>query len=91
MSQTSTPPVFQRVRSNNLFQKDGLRKRINYEICLSTSRNPDFVVRHPNEMQGKNADWKKEIIKRVNHEEEVRLKMLAVRLAKKTGKRRIDG
>ncbi len=81
--------AFEGVRSNKSFQKRGLKKKIEYQICLSQSKNPDFVVRHPNELVGKNTDWKKEIIKRVNHEEDVRQKVLSVRLEKRTGERRI--
>lgn len=77
------------VRSNKNFQKDGLIKKIAYQVCLSTSRNPDFVVLHPNELKAKNQDWKKEIEKRVTREESVRQGQLEARLNKRTGKRRI--
>ncbi len=73
-------------RSNKLFQERGLKKKIFYQICLSTSRNPDFVVRHPNETEDKNkANWKLEVKKRVEHEEGLRQAMLKVRLEKRTG------
>ncbi len=85
----NVPDVIPLGRSNLNFQKVGIKKKIAYEISLSTSRNPDFVVRHPNELKSKNQDWKKEIIKRIEHEESVRLKVLSVRLAKQTGERRI--
>ncbi len=78
-------------RSNILFQTRGLEKKIEYQICLSTSRNPDFVVRHPNETQEKNKlGWKTDIEKRVKHEEKLRQEVLTVRLAKKTSKRRLN-
>ncbi len=90
MSTTSPKTFASRVRSNSQFKIDGLKKKIAYQVCLSTSRNPDFIVRHPNEMQSKNQDWKKEIIKRVTHEEEIRQKVLDVRLSKRTGARRVS-
>jgi len=84
-SGSSNPP-----RSNKYFKQRALKKHIAYQICLSQSRNPDFVVRYPNELQAKNSDWKKEIIKRVNQEESVRLKLISVRLAKRTSLRRLN-
>ncbi len=76
-------------RSNKLFKVQGLKKKIDYQISLSTSRNPDFMVRHPNENKESNSvNWKKDIIKRVTHEEDLRQEVLAVRLAKRTGPRR---
>ncbi len=89
--QTGKDEFLHPCRSNNLFQKRGLEKLINSEICLSTSRNPDFVTKHPNELEDKNKDWKRELIKRVTHQQEVRIKVLATRLEKKTGNRRISG
>ncbi len=79
-----------RVRSNKQFQDDGLRKKIQYQILLSNSRNPDFVVRHPNELKSKNQDWKKEITNRVTQEHNVMLKLHKVRLIKKTSHRRLN-
>lgn len=91
MSPSLTVPSEPRqVRSNINFQKSALKKHIEYEVCLSQSRNPDFVVAHPNELKDKNPDWKREIIKRVTNQENTRLKLLAVRLEKRTGKRRIS-
>ncbi len=61
-----------------------------YKI-LSMSRNADFVVHHPNETKEKNTlNWKKDIIKRVKHEEELRHSVLKVRLAKRTSLRRLN-
>lgn len=69
-----------------MFQERGLRVKIDYQKCLSRSRNPDFVVRHPNETVERNKqNWEKEIEKRVRHEEDLRLEVLRVRLAKRTG------
>ncbi len=76
------------VRSNKSFRELGLRMNIEYQMSLSRGRNPDFVVKHPNELEGKNPDWKKEIVKRVTHEEGLRTKILDIRLAKRTGERR---
>ncbi len=79
------------VRSNKLFQTRGLAKKIEYQIHLSTSRNPDFVIRHPNETKEANqANWKKDIMKRVKHEEDLRQEVLSVRLKKKTSHRRLN-
>lgn len=86
---SSQPKKALHVRSNLAFRKLGLEQKIHYQICLSTSRNPDFVSRHPNELVGKNSDWKKEIIKRVTHEEGLRFQILDIRLAKRTGERRV--
>lgn len=78
-------------RSNILFQRVGIEKKLAYQICLSTSRNPDFVVRHPNETREKNsANWKADIKKRVLHEEDSRLEVLKVRLEKRTSLRRLN-
>ncbi len=78
------------VRSNDFFRERGFDKKVQYQISLSTSRNPDFVVRHPNETKEKNpANWKAEIKTRVKKEEDGRQKMLAVRLEKRTGSRRV--
>ncbi len=91
MSQSSSPPAQPIKEISNLQRrKDGLQKIIQSEISLSTSRNPDFVLKHPNELKAKNQNWKKEIVKRIIHEQEVRLKQLDVRLKKKTGTRRIE-
>ncbi len=77
--------------SNKLFQKRGLEKKIEYQIGLSRSRNPDFVVRHPNETEDKNKlGWKADILKRVKHEESLRQEVLKVRLVKRTSKRRLN-
>ncbi len=55
------------------------------------SRNVDFVVHRPNETKEKNTlNWKKDIIKRVKHEEELRQSLLKVRLAKRTSLRRLN-
>jgi len=79
------------LRSNENFQKRGLEHRLQYELDLSTSRNPDFVVKHPNETKEKNpANWKKEITTRITREEETRQKVLAVRLKKHTSHRRLN-
>jgi len=79
------------IRSNLLFQKRGLAKKVDYQISLSRSRNPDFVVRHPNETKDKNpVGWKKDIEKRVIHEEELRQDVLKLRLKKKTSYRRMN-
>lgn len=75
--------------SNKEMQEMGLKKNIEYQISLARSRNPDFVVRHPNELKAKNQDWKKEITKRVNNEESTRQALLKVRLSKRTGERRL--
>jgi len=91
MSQVTPPGSSNPPRSNILFQKRGLAKNIAYQIALSKHRNPDFIVRHPNETKAKNVDWQKEIIKRVTQEESVRQKVLSVRLNKVTGNRRIEG
>lgn len=78
-------------RSNELFKERGRDKKLQYQMSLSTSRNPDFVVRHPNETKDNNsAGWKADIKKRVNHEIDVREKLLVVRLAKRTSKRRLN-
>ncbi len=78
--------VMHQSRSNILFQKRGLEKKIAYQISLSRSRNPDFVVHHPNETEPKNkAGWKSDIKKRVEHEEDLRLAVIASRLAKRKG------
>jgi len=78
-------------RSNKLFYARGLAKKIQYQIQLSTSRNPDFIVRHPNETKEKNsANWKMEITKRVKHEQELRLKALVIRMDKVTSYRRMN-
>ncbi len=78
-------------RSNKLFQTRGLEKKIEYQISLSRGRNPDFIVAHPNETKEKNPqNWKKDIIKRVTHQEDLRQEVLLVRLAKKTGPRRLN-
>jgi len=72
------------VRSNEFFQKRGLAKKLQYQLSLSTSRNPDFVIRHPNETKDKNsANWKADIKKRVEHEEDLRLAVLQRRLEQK--------
>lgn len=77
--------------SNKLFQERGLEKRIQYQIQLSTSRNPDFVIRHVNETKENNSvNWKKEIIKRVTHEEDIRQAVLKQRLDKRTSFRRLN-
>lgn len=79
------------LRSNQIFKEVGLKKKIAYQISLSTSRNPDFVVHHPNETKEKNpANWKKDITTRVTHEEELRQNVLKVRLAKQTSYRRMN-
>ncbi len=78
------------VRSNKMFHERGLKKKIQYQIQLSTSRNQDFVIRHPNETKERNqAGWKQEIKKRVLHEDKLYLEVEAARLAKATGPRRL--
>ncbi len=78
-------------RSNILFQKRGFAKKLEYQMLLSKSRNPDFVVRHPNETKEKNsANWKADIHKRVQHEEDLRQDVLKLRLERKTGIRRLN-
>jgi len=78
-------------RSNKLFLERGLQKKILYQLCLSSSRNPDFVVKHPNETLEKNkANYKLEIKTRVEHEEQLRQEILSVRLAKRTSMRRLN-
>ncbi len=60
-------------------------------MFLSTSRNPDFVIRHPNETKEKNtAGWKADILKRVTKDIEVREGLLESRLKKKTSLRRLN-
>ncbi len=79
------------IRSNKEFSKIGLEKRIQYEIQLSTSRNKDFVIRHPNETKEKNStNWKKELTDRVKKEEDSRQLLLKSRLEKRTGFRRLN-
>lgn len=79
------------VRSNLLFQTRGLDKKIEYQLSLSKTRNPDFVIRHPNETKEKNpAGWKVDIVKRVKKEEELRQNLLSARLKKKTSYRRMN-
>ncbi len=90
-SSSENVPIVKEPRSNKLFQKRGLEKNILYQICLSTSRNPDFVVHHPNETKEKNpSGWKTDIEKRVRHEEKLRQEMLAMRLQKMTSHRRLN-
>ncbi len=79
------------IRSNKEFAKIGLAKKIQYQISLSTSRNVDFVIRHPNETKEKNSvNWKKEITTRVLKEQDIRNALIKSRLAKKTGFRRLN-
>ncbi len=78
-------------RSNKLFVNRGLQKRIQYQISLSSSRNLDFIIRHPNETKGKNpTNWKKELKDRVLKEDDIRKALLKSRLEKKTGFRRLN-
>ncbi len=78
-------------RSNKMFAERGLKKKILYQECLSTSRNPDFVTRHPNETKERNsANWKMEIKKRVEHEEDLARAVIKVRLQKQTSVRRLN-
>ncbi len=77
-------------RSNKYFKSRALEILIKEQISLSTSRNPDFVNRHQNELKAKNQDWKKEITMRVQKEQNLRTKLQEVRLNKITsGTRRI--
>ncbi len=73
-------------------QEDGIRKMIEYNIALAhpSNPNPDHKLRYPNECDEKNVNRIKDITKRVTHESDLRLEMLAVRLLKKTGPRRIE-
>jgi len=76
-------------RSNKLFQDRGFEKKLQYQISLSITRNPDFLIRHPNETEAKNkVGWKADIKKRVLREEDIRNKLLVSRAQKKTGARR---
>ncbi len=77
--------------SNKEFAVTGLEKKIQYQMSLSTSRNTDFVIRHPNETKAKNpANWKKELTTRVMKEEDIRQSLLKSRLEKRTSLRRLN-
>ncbi len=79
------------IRSNKLFKKRGKEKILQYQMSLSTSRNPDFVIRHPNETKEKNSSgWKVDIAKRVTKEFDVRERLLESRLRKRTSLRRLN-
>ncbi len=80
-----------RPRSNLYFQEVGLRKKIQYAISLSNPANPniDCKNKHPNECSPTNQHRIEDITKRITDEHVTRLKLLAVRLQKRTGNRRI--
>ncbi len=80
------------ITSRKQMQEDGLRKMIEYNISLAhpSNPNPDHKSRYPNECDAKNNNRIADITKRVNHENDLRLEMLKLRLLKKTGPRRIE-
>ncbi len=76
-------------RSNKYFLERGRKRAIAYDLKLATSRNPDFVVKYPNEVNKTNVNRKIETTKRVNKQCDLREALLKVRLEKKTGERRL--
>lgn len=91
MSKQVTPNGKPRpVRSNALFLEVGLAKKISYQKSLATSKNPDFVSAHPNEVSGAAKQDFTELTKRVKKEFDSFLNVKAMRLRKRTGPRRIQ-
>jgi len=78
------------VRSNANFLKRGLEKTLYYNKRLAATKNPDHFIRFPNEVAAADKKDFVELTKRCKKEWESMLNVQAMRLRKKTGKRRIE-
>lgn len=70
MMSTKVTPLSEspRPRGNKFFLEQGLVKKIQYNISLAKSQNPDHKLRYPNECDIKNVNRIADITKRVTKE-----------------------
>ncbi len=78
--------------STKKMEEDGLRLKIEYVMRLSNPENPnpDHLTKYPNECKKSNTNRIQDITKRVTHEFQLWKAMKDMRIAKRTGKRRIS-